>query len=233
MSVLIGVLGVLFLSWLLGVSVDIEPVNPEACLKACTVNVDHVPAWVRTAIFDSYDFQFYDWSQLDPVEWQRLRAAIGDFYRLVGQRPLPPRGDTPEHTLYELALVGTGDVTDFEASVRVLLLMVYSGDVYNHFDRYKAYIEKVDRFVKRYEDMQEIESTTELRFLLKLLADGPVDRDSVYTAGDKAIVDKCLGTLQCAGYLTKNKDSYVALVTRETLQRLSRPPSYYNRITKD
>lgn len=153
-TTVVGVLGVIVtLAWIVGKSVDIEPVDPRACLKECRVSPGSIPKWVRKAVFARYpSIQFYDWSKLDPDEWQRLHGAIRDYYDQLFAQSLPILD--PESSIDDLvhayAMIGASDVHEFEAGVRVLLLMIYDKDIFNAFNRHDQYMKKVTFHVERY-----------------------------------------------------------------------------------
>lgn len=131
---------VLTVAWLAGQTVDIEPVDPELCFKACTVEPGKTPAWVNTKLFANHNLQFYDWSRLEPTQWHRLRGAIDDYYSIAPPPTTAAARATIDDSILQLAV---RHPTDREASIRVLLLMVYHPDIYNKYDRYAAYTKKV------------------------------------------------------------------------------------------
>jgi voltage-gated potassium channel Kch len=53
-----------------------------------------------------------------------------------------------------MASLGAYDVAEFEAGVRVLLLMIYDPEIFNSYDRYKTYTKKVDVFIERYTTLE-------------------------------------------------------------------------------
>ncbi len=153
-STVVGVLGVIVtLAWIVGKSVDIEPVDPVACLKGCRVSPGSVPKWVRKAVFSRYPkIQFYDWSGLDPIEWQRLHGAIREYYgQLFGQSlPTLDPDSSIDDLIHAYAMIGASDIHEFEAGVRVLLLMIYDSDIFNAYNRHEQYLKKVEAHVNRY-----------------------------------------------------------------------------------
>lgn len=138
---------VVTVAWLVGQTIDIEPVDAEACFKACTVEPGKTPAWVDPVVFRDLKVQFYDWSKLDPTQWYRLRGAIDDYYDLFRQlRPKPQNAPTLDETILSLTV---GKDAEREACIRVLLLMIYHPEIYNKYDRYAAYNAKVDELVTK------------------------------------------------------------------------------------
>ena len=151
-------LGLVVVAWVTGQTVDIEPVDAQECFKVCTVEPGKQPAWVKSSVFENYTLQFYDWSKLNPTQWYRLKGAIEDYYILLREHKwMDPKlkrstsspaqkeqssSDTDVLDERILSLV-VGEGKDREACIRVLLLMVYHPEIYNKFDRFKSYSEKV------------------------------------------------------------------------------------------
>lgn len=162
-TAVVGVVGVVVgLAWLVGTSVDIEPIDLRVCLKACTVSPEsnRLPSWVNKSLFSVYPhLKFYDWSNLDPVEWNRLRGAIEDYYNqaknvTVHDKSTKAEDPSVDDVVYNMASLGAYDVAEFEAGVRVLLLMIYDPEIFNSYDRYKTYTKKVDVFIERYTTLE-------------------------------------------------------------------------------
>lgn len=160
-TTVVGVAGMVFLLfWLVGHSVDIGCVNPRACLALCGVSPDdnRMPIWVDKVLFAPYPrLRFYDWSnlsQLKPVEWERLHEAIQDFYLQISCVAVGVDADadsaTVDDVVFRLASLSVTTLHEFQATVSVLLLMIYDPDIFNSYDRFKAYNNKLkvhsDRF---------------------------------------------------------------------------------------
>ena len=141
--------GLVVLAWVTGQTVDIEPVDAQVCFKVCTVEPGKKPAWVKPGVFDNYSLQFYDWSQLDSIEWHRLKGAIHDYYNLLKEYNWVAKKHASTDSVDDqiLSLV-VGQKMEREACIRVLLLMVYHPEIYNKFNRYEAYNQKVESLLK-------------------------------------------------------------------------------------
>lgn len=148
-----GALFTLFFSWVVGNDVDVDEVNPRACLEACRLT-NGIPKWAqKEMVFKRVDVTFYDYTHLDPDEWRRLRGAISDFFGQVKAEIV----DSPtvnskdlDDIIFELAKLGVCNVHEFKASVSTLLLMVVHPTIYNDMDRFKRYEETVQTMVDRY-----------------------------------------------------------------------------------
>lgn len=157
--------GLVVVAWVTGRTVDIEPVDAQECFKVCTVEPGKRPSWVKREVFGHLNLEFYDWSKLNPTQWYRLKGAIEDYYILLKENNWTPKAapkisaglsvqkessdsDTDVIDKQILSLT-VGNGKDREACIRVLLLMVYHPEIYNKFNRFKSYNEKVSSLNRR------------------------------------------------------------------------------------
>lgn len=131
-------LGLLFVAFLMGRDVDIEPINIELCMDVARPS-RKTPHWVKKELFErvEYPVVFYDWKKLDSSEWEKLHSAINVLQN--DRRMRSPCAKNVHDLVYAMASVYTSDAAEFEAAVQTLQLMIVDMHMLVDFNRVEAF----------------------------------------------------------------------------------------------
>lgn len=144
---------IFILAWLVGRDIDIQPVDIEKCISSARSS-KKIPRWVPIHIFQrlSLEVFFYDWSELDAIEWNRLHASIHSISSSTRHYDLTSLHTckTIEDLIYMIAFITTHTREDFKATVQTLYLMIVDTEILVSYDRIETYNQKVTALVDRY-----------------------------------------------------------------------------------